>query len=77
MKRSELEKHLGRQVTVTLFDGDKISGFLYKTGDARFKNYPNLYMSKNWYVLLKNSEDSNSAVDSLFRCSHVIKISRR
>ena len=38
MKRSELEKYLGKRVTVTLFDGDVISGELHKTGEEAFKN---------------------------------------
>lgn len=37
MKRSELEKYLGKRVTVTLFDGDVISGENIKPVRKRLK----------------------------------------
>jgi hypothetical protein len=64
MKRSELEKYLGKQVTVTLFDGDKISGVLYKyPDDPRY--------DRNYYTCRSTGDTGNSLQ---FRCSHVIKI---
>lgn len=32
MKRSDLEKFLGKTVEITIFDGDTYSGILHKTG---------------------------------------------
>lgn len=69
MKRSELEKYLGKTVTVTLFDGDTITGELHKTGEERFKFDPNLYLHRNLYFLMPQSV--------LFRCSHVKKLAER
>ena len=63
MKRSELEKYLGQQVTVTLFDGDKITGELYKYPD-------DIRYDRNYYTC--RSGRSGNILQ--FRCSHVIKI---
>lgn len=52
MKRSELEKYLGKTVTITLFDNDVITGVLHKTGEEQFKYDPNLYIPKNCYFVL-------------------------
>ena len=49
MKRSELEKHLGEKVVITLYDGKIIFGYLRKTGDEMFKDNPDLYF---WYRCL-------------------------
>ena len=43
MKRSELEKYLGKHVRITLDNGRVEEGYLYKTRDEKFKNNPNLY----------------------------------
>ena len=64
MKRSELEKYLGKKVTVKLFDNEEMTGELHKTGEERFKYDPNLYIPKNYYFLLPIGK-------CLFRCSHV------
>ena len=69
MKRSELEKYLGKSVTIKLFDGDIITGELHKTGEERFKYDHNLYLPKNLYFLMPQSV--------LFRCSHVKKLKER
>ena len=53
MNRDKLEKHLGKNVEVTLFDGDVIKGELHKTREERFKNEPILYVPKNYYFLIK------------------------
>ena len=64
MKRSELEKYLGQQVTVTLFDGDKIIGVLYKyPDDPRY--------DRNYYTCCSAANTGNLLH---FRCSHVTKI---
>lgn len=69
MKRSELEKYLGKTVTITLFDNDVITGVLYKTGEEQFKNDPNLYIPKKCYFLFPRSV--------IFKCSHVKKLKER
>lgn len=67
MKRNDLEKYLGKVVTITLFDNDIITGELHKTGEERFKNDPNLYIPKNLYFLINPQS-------VLFRSSHVKKL---
>ncbi|MDB1988443.1 hypothetical protein PMZ82_16870 [[Clostridium] symbiosum] len=64
MNRDKLEKHLGKNVEVTLFDGDVIKGELHKTREERFKNEPNLYVPNNYYFLIKPQS-------CIFKCSHV------
>ena len=71
MRRDRLERHIGKFVTVTLWYGKMISGYLYRTDSARYKNDPTLYLRKKRYVL----EDKNTGETSmLFRCSHVSKL---
>ena len=71
MKRDRLERHIGKFVTVTLWYGKMISGYLYRTDSARYKNDRTLYLRKKRYVL----EDKNTGETSmLFRCSHVSKL---
>jgi hypothetical protein len=61
MKRSDLEKYLGKNVKVTIFDGDVLSGVLRKCPD-----YP-LY-NKNLYYC------SGIRDNILFRCFQVVKL---
>lgn len=70
MKRSDLEQHLGKVVTITLFDNDVITGELHKTGEEQFKNAPNLYTPRKLYFLINPQS-------CLFRCSHVKKLKER
>lgn len=70
MKRSDLEQHLGKDVAITLFDNDVITGELHKTGEEMFKNDDNLFLPQKWYFLLKPQS-------CLFRCSHVKKLKER
>ncbi len=70
MKRSDLEKHLGKKVTITLFDNDVITGELHKTGEEQFKNDANLYLPQKRYFL-------TSPQSCLFRSSHVKKLKER
>lgn len=67
MKREELEKHMGKIVEITLFDGDVIKGELHKTREERFKNEPNLYVPDNYYFLINPQS-------CIFKCSHVKKL---
>lgn len=66
MKRSDLERYLGKTVEVTLFDGSIVKGELHKTGEEKFKFDRNLYTPQKLYFCLPQSE--------LFRCSHVKKL---
>lgn len=66
MKRSELEKYLGKKVTIKLFNNEIITGVLHKTGEEQFKHEPNLYIPENCYFLLPQSV--------IFKCSHVRKL---
>ena len=70
MKRSDLEQHLGKVVTITLFDNDVITGELHKTGEEQFKNDPNLYIPRKLYFLINPQS-------YLFKCSHVKKLKVR
>ena len=67
MKRSDLEQHLGKVVTITLFDNDVIVGELHKTGEEQFKNNPNLYIPQKCYFLINPQS-------CLFKSSHVKKL---
>ncbi len=69
MKREDLEKYIGQNVQLTLFDNTMIEGELHKTGEEQFKNDPNLYIPQNLYFC-------NHPQSCLFRCSHVIKLIR-
>lgn len=71
MKKSELEKHLGKNVMITLFDNDIIEGSLHKTEEKIFDNEPNFHFRPNYYVLFNNKTGKNSC---LFRSSHVKKL---
>lgn len=70
MKRSELEKYLGKKVQLKMHDGDILSGELHKTGEERFKHVPNLYILKDFYFLTPKCQ-------YLFRSSHVVKVKEK
>ena len=70
MKRSDLDKFLGKQVEITLFDGEIIKGELHKTGEEKFKDNPNFYIPINYYFCVLNSKPSSC----IFRCSHIKKL---
>lgn len=72
MKRSELEKFLGKNVEVTIFDGDTYRGVLHKSGENMFKDDLNLYLPKKYYFV--TDECGIFCRSCLFRCSHVNKI---
>lgn len=69
MTREQLEKDLGREVKIRLFDGTEITGVLRKTGESDFKNDPNLYLPKKYYFLSKKG--TNICKSCLFRVSHI------
>lgn len=72
MKRSDLEKFLGKTVEITIFDGDTYSGILHKTGEEKFKNNYNLYLPKKYYFVC--DEYGIPCGNCIFRCSHVGKL---
>lgn len=67
MKKSKLDKFIGKKVTITLFDNEVISGELHKTGENMFIHDVNLYIPKNEYFCINPQS-------CLFKCSHVKKI---
>lgn len=69
MTKSELNKYLGKRVTLILIGGEEITGTLYKCGDERFEysENRNLYTAKGYFTLIKPQS-------CLFRESHVSKI---
>lgn len=69
MTRTELEKHLGNRVKITIFDGTIIEGFLHKTGEESFKNNPNLYIPHNYYFC--TARGSQKPISCLFKVSHI------
>lgn len=71
IKRSELEKYLGKKVEITLFDDEIYKGILHKTGEEMFKNNYNLYLPKKLYFLI---DEHGVCKKILFRCSHVKKL---
>lgn len=75
MKRADLEKHLGKNVEIKMFDNSVIRGCLRKTGDEMFKSDPNLYMPWNCYFLTENKK-SKICISCVFRTSHVKKLIR-
>ena len=65
MKRSELEKYLGKHVRITLVYDKVEEGYLYKTRDEKFPD-------KRYFTTeTESSRESNSCI---FRCSHVKKL---
>ena len=71
MKRSELEKYLGKKVKVTIFDSSIADGILHKTGEDIFKNDPNLYLPQNYYFV---TNEQRECISFLFKSSHVKKL---
>lgn len=73
MTRNELERYLGRCVTITLLDNTVIEGILHKTGEKAFENDPNLSVPVNFYFCI----DVNNKVvkNTAFRVSHIRRIS--
>lgn len=69
MTREQLERDLGREVELRLFDGTEITGILRKTGESDFKNDANLYLPKNYYLLTEKG--TNLSISCLFRVSHI------
>ena len=71
MKRLELEKYLGREVEIKLFDGDTYTGVLHKSGEEQFKDDLNLYLPQKRYFM---TDDVGTCVSCMFRSSHVVAL---
>lgn len=73
MTGNELERYLGRCVTITLLDNTVIEGTLHKTGEKAFENNPNLSIPVNFYFC---TDVNNKVVkNTAFRVSHIQRIS--
>lgn len=73
MTRNELERYLGKCVTITLLDNTVIEGTLHKTGEKAFENNPNLSILVNFYFC---TDVNNKVVkNTVFRVSHIQRIS--
>lgn len=73
MTRTELERYLGKCVTITLLDNTVIEGTLHKTGEKAFENNPNLSIPVNFYFC---TDVNNKVVkNTAFRVSHIRRIS--
>lgn len=75
MIKKELEKYIGKRVTITLSDnmmfhaGDSLTGVLYNANNPRYKNNPNIYYSPEYFLL----EMDNGEISSLFRASYITR----
>lgn len=73
MTKNELERYLGKCVTITLLDNTVIEGTLHKTGEKAFENNPNLSIPVNFYFC---TDVNNKVVkNTAFRVSHIQRIS--
>lgn len=70
MLKAKVEEYVGKEVTVTLFDGDTYSGKLRKTGteELRDENYT-LFLTKGRYFV-----EMDYHISPCFRSSHIIKL---
>ena len=73
MTRTEFEKYLGKDVTITLYDGAIYAGILHQTGEKAFSDNPNLSVPLNFYFC--NDENNEEVKNTVFRVSHIQKIS--
>lgn len=70
MTRNELERYLGKCVTITLLDNTVIEGTLHKTGEKAFENDANLSIPKLRYFCTCGDKVVSNCV---FRLSHIKK----
>ena len=73
MTRTEFEKYLGKDVTITLYDGAIYAGILHQTGEKAFADNPNLSVPLNFYFCI--DENNEVVKNTVFRGSHIQKIS--
>lgn len=72
-RRNELERYLGKCVTITLLDNTVIEGTLHKTGEKAFADNPNLSVPLNFYFCI--DENNEVVKNTVFRVSYIQKIS--
>lgn len=73
MTRTEFEKYLGKDVTITLNDETIYTGILHQTGEKAFADNPNLSIPLNFYFCI--DENNEVVKNTVFRVSHIQKIS--
>ena len=73
MTRTEFEKYLGKDVTITLYDGAIYAGILHQSGEKAFADNPNLSVPLNFYFCI--DENNEVVKNTVFRVSHIQKIS--
>lgn len=73
LTRTEFEKYLGKDVTITLYDGAIYAGILHQTGEKAFADNPNLSVPLNFYFCI--DENNEVVKNTVFRVSHIQKIS--
>ena len=73
MTRTEFEKYLGKDVTITLYDGAIYAGILHQTDEKAFADNPNLSVPLNFYFCI--DENNEVVKNTVFRVSHIQKIS--
>lgn len=73
MTRTEFEKYLGKDVTITLYDGAIYAGILHQTGEKAFADNPNLSVPLNFHFCI--DENNEVVKNTVFRVSHIQKIS--
>lgn len=64
MRRTDLEKYLGKEVELKICGDEMMQGVSHKTGEDEFKHDPNLLLPQNMYFLMPERK-------YLFRSSHV------
>ena len=72
MTRTEFEKYLGKDVTITLYDGAIYAGILHQTGEKAFADNPNLSVPLNFYFCI--DENNEVVKNTVLRVSHIQQI---
>lgn len=73
MTRNELDKYLGKDVTIILNDESIYTGILHQTGEKVFADNPNLSIPLNFYFC--TGSNNEVVKNTVFRVSHIQKIS--
>lgn len=73
MTRNELDKYLGKDVTIILNDESIYTGILHQTGEKVFADNLNLSLPLNFYFC--TGSNNEVVKNTVFRVSHIQKIS--
>lgn len=73
MTRNELDKYLGKDVTIILNDESIYTGILHQTGEKVFADNPNLSIPLNFYFC--TGSNNEVVKNTVFRVSHIRRIS--